>query len=90
MKTEKYISNFYNVIVTILKILTYTDSTVMWIKCAHITTVKHGSSEHAYNELTLKAKGFSFPVTLSHVVNLTDVTNCAYIKVKSPIPGTPS
>lgn len=62
----------------------------MWRKCAHITTVKHGYSEHAYNELTLTAKGFSFPVTLSHVVNWTDITNCAYIKVKSPIPDTSS
>lgn len=36
---------------------------------------KNGYSEHAYNKLTLTAEWFSFPETLIHVVNLTDITN---------------
>lgn len=35
-------------------------------------TVKLGYSKRAYNELTLTAKWFSFPVT---IFNLTDITN---------------
>lgn len=30
---------------------------------------------------------FSFPKTLLHVLNLIDITNYAYKKVKSPVPG---
>lgn len=50
-------------------------------------TLKHGYSTHAYNELTLTVKWFSFPVNQLHVVNLTDLTNYAYSKGKSPFPG---
>lgn len=48
----------------------------------------HGCSEYSYNELTLTAKLFSFPVTSLHVVNLTDMTNYAYDESKTPVPGT--
>lgn len=53
-------------------------------------TVKHGFSKHAYNELTLTAKWFSFPKTLLHVVNLQDITNYMYAHndVKSPVLDT--
>lgn len=51
-------------------------------------TVKHSYSEHAYNELTPTAEGFSFSVTLLNFVNLSDITNYAYIKAKSPVLGT--
>lgn len=46
------------------------------------------SYKNAYNEVMLTAKGFSFPLTLLHIVNLMDITNNAYNKAKSPIPVT--
>lgn len=46
------------------------------------STVKHNYSEHAYYELVPTAKWFSFPVTLLHILNLTDKTNYAYNKSK--------
>lgn len=57
-------------------------------------TVKQGYSEHAYNELTLTEKWFSFKrggsMTLLLVVNTTDITNYAYneFEAKLSIPGT--
>lgn len=36
-------------------------------------TVKHGYNKHTYNELKLTAKWFLFPVTILHVINLTDI-----------------
>lgn len=51
-------------------------------------TVKHSYNEQAYNELMLTAKWFSFPVTLLHVVYLTDITNYVYNEAKLPVPGT--
>lgn len=46
---------------------------------------KTGFGEHAYNELTLRAKWFSFPVALLHVVNLhlMAITKYAYNDFKS-------
>lgn len=41
-----------------------------------------------YNELTLTTMWISFPVTLWHVVNLTDIRNYTYNEAKSRIPGT--
>lgn len=52
------------------------------------TSVKYGDSEHTFNELTLTAKGFSFPVILFHVVNKTDIANYAYNEAKLPFRGT--
>lgn len=51
---------------------------------------KTGFGEHADNELTLRAKLFSFLVTLLFVVNLhlMAITNYAYNEVKSYVPGT--
>lgn len=53
-----------------------------------LNTVKHGYSEHAYDELTFTAKWFSFPVTIIYVVNLMDITKYANNEAKSPVPGT--
>lgn len=53
-----------------------------------IGTEKFGNSEHAYNVLTPTAKWFSLPKTLLHVINLTDIMNYAFKKVKSLFPGT--
>lgn len=52
--------------------------------------VKHGSSEHAYNELTDTVKWFLFPMTLLNIVKLTDETNCSYTEAKFPVPGNSS
>lgn len=51
---------------------------------------KTGFGEHPYNKLTLRAKLFSFLVTLLFVVNLhlMAITNYAYNEVKSYVPGT--
>lgn len=51
-------------------------------------TVKYGYREHAYNELTHTAKWCSLPESLLQVVNLTNIMNYVYNKVKSPTPGT--
>lgn len=51
-----------------------------------LNTVKHGCSKHAFKELTLTAKRFSFPLTILHVVNLMDITNYAFNEAKSPVP----
>lgn len=48
-------------------------------------TVKHGFSEHAYNEMTRTAKWQSFPKTLVPVLNLT---NYAFKEAKSTARGT--
>lgn len=44
-------------------------------------TVEHAYSEHAYNELSLIVKRFSFPVDCEHIVKLTDITNYIYNEV---------
>lgn len=51
---------------------------------------KTGFGEHVYNELTLRAKLFSFLVTFVFVVNLhlMTITNYAYNEVKSYVPRT--
>lgn len=54
---------------------------------SHITA-KQGYIEHAYSELMITAKEFSLLVTLLNIVNLTDKTNSAYSKAKSPVSGT--
>lgn len=45
-----------------------------FLKKKNTCTVKQGFSKHTYNELMLTAKLFSFPITLLHVVYLTNVT----------------
>lgn len=44
------------------------------LNCIHYKTctVKQGYSEHTYNELMLTVKQFLFPLTLLHIVKLTD------------------
>lgn len=51
---------------------------------------KTGFGEYAYDELTLRAKLFSFLVTFLFVVNLhlMVITIHAYNEVKSPVSGT--
>lgn len=65
---------------------------VLWMKFMKNVllwrTVKHAYSEHAYNELTLIVKWFSFPVGLKHIVKLMDIMNYVYNKAKSTVPGT--
>lgn len=48
----------------------------------------HSYSEHIYNELMLTLIEMLFLVT--YVVNLMDITNCAYNKAKLPVPTTSS
>lgn len=48
----------------------------------------HSYSEHIYNELMLTLIEMLFLVT--YVVNLMDITNCAYNKAKLPVPSTSS
>lgn len=58
--------------------------------CLHVNyySKKHSYSKRAYNELTLTANWFSLPLTLSHVKNLTNITNYANNEPKLSIPDT--
>lgn len=57
-----------------------------WHSIPGIST--HSYSEHIYNELMLTLIEMLFLVT--YVVNLMDITNCAYNKAKLPVPSTSS
>lgn len=46
--------------------------------------VKYVYSEHAYNALMLKAKWFSFHITILYVVNLSGIMNYAYSEAIRP------
>lgn len=59
-----------------------------FLKKKNTCTVKQGFSKHTFNELMLTAKLFSFPITLLHVVYLTNVTNYFYSEAKTLAPGT--
>lgn len=72
------VGNFIHACIIYIHLLTFNIS----------TTVKHSYSEHIYNELMLTVKGMLFLVT--YVVNLMDITNCAYYKAKPPVPSTSS
>lgn len=67
----------------LMYIIIYTHNMHIFI----VSTVKHGYTARAYTELTLTAM-WCISVTLLHVVNLINVTNYAFSKAKSPVPGT--
>lgn len=52
-------------------------------------TVEHACSKHAYNELKLIVKWFSFPLTVNIYWTLNRfITNYAYKEAKLSVPGT--